>query len=109
MKKITELWVDRQHLRETKIVQQDQHPLEDGQIRVAIDKMGLTANNVSYAVSGDMIGYWKYFPADGGWGKVPGWAMGDVPQQVEQRTLPGTRGPHNRHVVTNGNVERDTT
>ena len=83
MKKITELWVDRQHLRETKIVQQDQQPLEDGQIRVAIDKMGLTANNVSYAVSGDMIGYWKYFPADGGWGKVPGWAIVDV---VESRS-----------------------
>ena len=28
--------------------------LAEGEIRVAIDKMGLTANNVSYAVSGEM-------------------------------------------------------
>jgi len=83
MSKVTELWVTRDKLRETKIVDSDQKPLEDGQIRVAIDKMGLTANNVSYAVSGEMIGYWKYFPAKGEWGKVPGWAMADV---VESRS-----------------------
>ena len=79
----TQLWVTRSDLRHTKIVQAAQAPLRDGEIRVAIDKMGLTANNVSYAVSGDMIGYWKYFPAEGEWGKVPGWAMGDV---VESRS-----------------------
>ena len=83
MTKRTEIWVDRQNLRETKIVELDQEPLKEGQVRVAIDKMGLTANNISYAVSGDFIGYWKYFPATGGWGKVPGWAMADV---VESRS-----------------------
>ncbi len=83
MTKVTELWITRDKLRETKIVESDKKPLEDGQIRVAIDKMGLTANNVSYAVSGEAIGYWKYFPAEGEWGKVPGWAMADV---VESRS-----------------------
>ena len=83
MNKVTELWVTRDELRETKIVERDKKPLEDGQIRVVIDKMGLTANNVSYAVSGDAIGYWKYFPAEGEWGKIPGWAMADV---VESRS-----------------------
>lgn len=78
MTAVTELWVTRDDLRRTKVVESEQGPLEDGQIRVAIDKMGLTANNVSYAVSGEAIGYWKYFPAEGEWGKVPGWAMGDV-------------------------------
>ncbi len=83
MTNVTELWVKRDKLRETRVVESDQKPLEDGQIRVAIDKMGLTANNVSYAVSGDAIGYWKYFPAEGEWGKVPAWAMADV---VESRS-----------------------
>jgi hypothetical protein len=83
MSKVTELWVEREDLRETKIVVDEQRPLEDRQIRVVIDKMGLTANNVSYAVSGEAIGYWKYFPAEGEWGKVPCWAMGDV---VESRS-----------------------
>jgi Protein of unknown function (DUF2855) len=83
MNKVSELWVTRDELRQTKVVETDQSPLENGQIRVAIDKMGLTANNVSYAVSGEAIGYWKYFPAEGEWGKVPGWAMADV---VESRS-----------------------
>ncbi|MEO0907077.1 MAG: DUF2855 family protein [Pseudomonadota bacterium] len=78
MTTLTELWVERSNLRQAQIVEAEQAPLKEGQIRVGIDKMGLTANNVSYAVSGEMIGYWKYFPAEGGWGKVPGWAMGDV-------------------------------
>ena len=58
-----EFWVKRYDLRETETVDAEQVPSEDGQIRVVIDKMGLTGNNVSYAVSGEAIGYWKYFPA----------------------------------------------
>ena len=91
MNKVTELWVTRDKLRETKIVESEQKPLEDGQIRVAIDKMGLTANNVSYAVSGDAIGYWKYFPAEGEWGKVPGWAMADVVESCSDTISEGER------------------
>ena len=91
MSKVTELWVTRDKLRETKIVENDQKPLQDGQIRVAIDKMGLTANNVSYAVSGDMIGYWKYFPAEGEWGKVPCWSMGNVVESRSDSIAEGER------------------
>ena len=91
MKKVTELWVARDDLRKTRTVETDPQPLEDGQIRVSIDKMGLTANNVSYAVSGDMIGYWKYFPAEGEWGKVPCWAMGDVVESRSRDIAEGER------------------
>jgi hypothetical protein len=82
-----EVWVDRENYRNTKIVDAELKPLREGQIRVALDKYGLTANNVSYAVSGDMIGYWKYYPVDSGdgvnWGKVPVWGLADV---VESRS-----------------------
>lgn len=81
-----ELLVDRENYRNTKIAEYDSWPLADGEVRVAIDKYGLTANNVTYAVSGDMIGYWKYYPvsSDDGvnWGKVPVWGMADI---VESR------------------------
>ena len=77
-----ELLIDRDNYRNTKIVKSDSRPLADGEVRVAIDKYGLTANNVSYAVSGDMIGYWKYYPVESGdgvnWGKVPVWGMADI-------------------------------
>ena len=74
----TELWVQRADLRKTKIVTRQLDALSDGEVMVAIDKFGLTANNVSYAISGDFIGYWKYFPAEGEWGKVPVWGFGNV-------------------------------
>jgi mannose-6-phosphate isomerase class I len=79
----TELWVERGNLRNTRIMERQLAPLGDGEVLVRIDKFGLTANNVSYAVSGDMIGYWKYYPAEGEWGKVPVWAFGDV---IESRS-----------------------
>jgi len=77
-----ELWVERAKLRHTKIVNRQLAPLQDGEVLVKIDKFGLTANNVSYAISGDFIGYWKYYPAEGEWGKVPVWGFGNV---VESR------------------------
>lgn len=83
---ISEIWVDRDNYRNTKIVAKDAPKLQDGEILVKLDQYGLTSNNVSYAASGDMIGYWKYFPVetDGthNWGKVPVWGLADV---VESR------------------------
>jgi len=83
MRSVTEVWVNRNDYRNTKIVKTVARALEDGEVRVAIDKFGLTSNNVSYAVSGDMIGYWKYYPANDPWGKVPVWGIGEV---VESNT-----------------------
>lgn len=77
-----EIWIDRDNYRNAKITETASRELSDGEVRVAIDKYGLTANNVSYAVSGDMIGYWNYYPvhSDDGtnWGKVPVWGMADI-------------------------------
>ncbi len=78
MTQVTELWVDRTDFRKTKVVNEDVRPLKAGEILVAIDKFGLTANNVSYALSGDMIGYWKFYPAQDNWGKVPVWGCANV-------------------------------
>ena len=75
----TELWVDRTNFRNTRIVEASQPELGEGEIRVAIDKFAITSNNVGYAVSGDMIGYWQYFPTgEEPWGKVTVWGMADV-------------------------------
>lgn len=78
MTQCTELWVDRSDLRKSKVVDTELPELAPGEVLVAVDKFGLTANNVSYAVTGDMIGYWGYYPAQGDWGKVPVWGCADV-------------------------------
>jgi len=71
--------VRRAHLAETRVVEE---PLADpgpGEALLKVDAFAFTANNVTYGVAGDSIGYWQFFPAQGnGWGRIPVWGFGDV-------------------------------
>ena len=54
-------------------------PLEDGQALLRIDRFALTANNISYALAGDMLNYWGFFPAgEEGMGRIPVMGFADV-------------------------------
>lgn len=75
----TKLIVNRSRINEAKLVDRQQEPLAAGEIRVRVDQFALTANNISYALSGEQIGYWRFFPdAEDGWGVVPIWGFGTV-------------------------------
>lgn len=50
----------------------------DGEILFHLDRFAFTANNITYAVAGDMMSYWKFFPATDGWGRIPVWGFGEV-------------------------------
>ncbi len=52
--------------------------LESGQVLLRVDRFAFTANNITYGAVGDMIGYWNFFPAKDGWGRIPVWGFGDV-------------------------------
>ncbi len=56
--------------------------IEAGEILVKIDKFAFSANNITYAVAGDQLGYWQFFPPMGedadGWGVIPVWGFADV-------------------------------
>lgn len=73
-----EIWVDRGDFRHTRVVEDAVPEPADGEVLLVIESFALTANNVSYALSGDMIGYWGYFPAEDHWGKVPAWGYARV-------------------------------
>ncbi|MGE5830511.1 MAG: DUF2855 family protein [Micromonosporaceae bacterium] len=50
--------------------------LQPGEVRLAIEKFGLTANNVSYTQFGDGITpFWNAFPGPPGFGRVPLWSF----------------------------------
>ena len=71
------LEVDRQAFGTTRLVRADLPPLGDGQVRLRVDDFAVTANNITYAAIGEMLGYWDFFPTgDPAWGRVPamGWA-----------------------------------
>lgn len=65
--------------------------LEPGRIQLRVEKFGFTANNVTYAVYGDAIGYWRFFPAEEGWGRVPVWGFGEVVNSANEEIPPGGR------------------
>jgi hypothetical protein len=48
--------------------------LSSGEALFEVERFGLTANNVTYALLGERLGYWKVFPAVDGWGHIPVWA-----------------------------------
>ncbi|MEZ5182908.1 MAG: DUF2855 family protein [Acidimicrobiales bacterium] len=51
----------------------------DGQAVLSIDTFGLSTNNVTFGVTGDLLGYWKLFPAsEPGWGRVPVFGFAEV-------------------------------
>jgi hypothetical protein len=75
--------VDRANLRNTAIAVAEPPALAPGEVRLSVDAFGFTANNITYAAVGEMIGYWTFFPApdlgDGiNWGRVPVWGFADV-------------------------------
>ena len=76
----TQLWfeVERSDLGETRLSKRDLAPLGENEIRVRINEFALTANNITYGVVGERIGYWKFFPAEGGYGVIPVWGVAEV-------------------------------
>ena len=65
--------------------------LNAGQVLLQVDKFALTANNITYGVAGDMIGYWQFFPAAEGWGRIPVWGMATVVRSNVDGMAPGQR------------------
>lgn len=79
--KTWDLRVDRSQPGRAHIVSvPDAGALASGQVRLAIERLALTANTVTYAVCGDAPGlkYWQFFPAPEGTGRVPAWGFARV-------------------------------
>ena len=50
-------------LTQSRIVDSNSVSIHEDEIAVRIESYAFTANNVTYGVAGDTIGYWKFFPA----------------------------------------------
>jgi hypothetical protein len=70
--------VDRTDFRRTRVVDDPPSTLADGQIRLQVERAAFTANNISYALSGDMLDYWGFFPTEAPWGRLPTMGLGAV-------------------------------
>ena len=74
-----------------------------------VDQLSLTANNISYAKSGDQLGYWDFFPTSSGWGRIPGIGWATVVKSSHPQITEGARTwgfyPYaSHHKILAGNV-----
>ena len=58
---------------------------------IGVERFALTAHHITYGVAGDMIGYWKFFPAPDGWGRIPVWGIGRVLRSAHPDVAEGAR------------------
>lgn len=77
---ITEIWIDKSNLNQTKMATTtvDKEQLQQDEVLLQTDDFGFSANNITYALFGDKMGYWGFFPAAEGYGKVPIWGFATV-------------------------------
>jgi hypothetical protein len=90
------LGIDRADLTRTTLVETEVTPLAPGEVRLRVDRVGLTANNVSYAVLGESFRYWEFFPVAAvglgpEWGLVPLWGFADVVESTVDGVAVGDR------------------
>lgn len=81
----------------------------EGQALLAVERFGFSANNITYAVTGDSLGYWNFFPAGAGWGRIPVWGFAVVrgsrhPDLAEGTRVFGYLPPSSHLLVTPGRV-----
>jgi hypothetical protein len=86
----TELHVDRGNLQRTRIATTEVE-CGDGEALLAVERFALTANNVTYAVAGESMGYWQFFPVDAPWGRVPVWGFARVVATKHPEVVVGER------------------
>lgn len=111
---MTELWtfaVNRDDLSQTTVVRSELPELGDGEVLLKVDRVGLTANNVTYAVLGaTAFRYWDFFPTEPGLGVVPVWGFANVEASKAQGVEVGSRvygylPPANYLIVKVGRVD----
>ena len=82
-------------LTKSRIINVDLPITRDGEILLKIESFAFTANNVTYGVAGDTIGYWKFFPAaqnsDNSWGCIPMWGFAEIIESKNQNLDVGER------------------
>jgi hypothetical protein len=101
---MTDFLVKKSDFRDCRVAEGRPPQLGKGQALLRVDAFGMTANNVTYAVFGEAMSYWDFFPtAEDGWGRLPTWGFAEVESSEAEGVEPGTRVygylPSSSHLV----------
>jgi len=88
---MSDFLIKRDDLRECRIAESEVPELEQGEALLRVERFGLTANNITYAVLGQAMSYWDFFPAQEGWGRIPMWGFAEVQRSEAEGVEQGTR------------------
>ncbi len=88
---MSDFLVKRDDFRQCRIADSAAPEVGPDQALLRVDSFGLTANNVTYAVMGEAMSYWDFFPAEEGWGRVPMWGFAEVAESGVAGVEAGTR------------------
>jgi len=81
-----EFQTNKANLTQARLQETPVHTLGDGEVRVKVDRFAFTANNITYAVMGDQLRYWQFFPPNGNepekWGIISVWVFGVVIESI---------------------------
>jgi Protein of unknown function (DUF2855) len=77
---VPELQVRRDDLSSSRLAEGEplREDLDEGEALLLVERLALSANNITYAIEGDRLGYWRLSPAPGGWGRIPAWGYARV-------------------------------
>ncbi|MFK7863318.1 MAG: DUF2855 family protein [Pseudohongiellaceae bacterium] len=84
--------VKRDDLSTTTLVEAKPITPNEGQAVLSVERFALTANNITYGVAGDLIGYWQFFPCVAeGQGRIPVWGIATVTAENASELAVGDR------------------
>ena len=66
--------------------------LASDEVLLKVENFAFTANNVTYAMFGDAMHYWQFFPSsDAAWGVIPVWGFATVLSSAADGVTVGER------------------
>lgn len=90
-----EFQVRKDDFAKTQLVKSATMPINDGEVRLNVNSFSFTANNITYAMMGERLSYWQFFPATGedtkGWGVIPVWGFATVVESKSSEIPVGER------------------
>lgn len=90
-----ELQTNKNDFNQCRLNQADDINLENGEIKLTVDRFAFTANNITYAVMGEKLKYWDFYQPAGddasNWGIIPVWGFADVIESKSDDITVGER------------------
>lgn len=60
-----EFQTNKADITQHRLVETPVNTISDNEVLAKVDRFAFTANNITYAVMGDQLKYWQFFPPNG--------------------------------------------